>query len=205
MRIVQTDAGIEKIALADDHHHHDEKGHKHSHGRKKTAHGHDKAHRHDHAGAPDPHVWLSPLLVKTQARHIADALASPLIPPTGQRYEENLNGFLREIDALDAELKAMFAGSPGAQFMVFHPSWGYFAQAYGLKQVPIEIEGKDAQAGPAQRADPPRAGARNPGESSCSRSSPPRAPRWWRAKSGGRSYPSTRWPPTGPRTCATCF
>ena len=27
--------------------------------------------------------------------------------------------------------------------MVFHPSWGYFAQAYGLEQVPIEIEGKD--------------------------------------------------------------
>ncbi len=31
----------------------------------------------------------------------------------------------------------------GLRFMVFHPSWGYFAHAYGLKQVPIEIEGKD--------------------------------------------------------------
>ena len=27
--------------------------------------------------------------------------------------------------------------------MVFHPSWGYFAQAYGLRQVTIEIEGKE--------------------------------------------------------------
>ena len=26
--------------------------------------------------------------------------------------------------------------------MVFHPSWGYFAQTYGLEQIPIEIEGK---------------------------------------------------------------
>ncbi len=26
--------------------------------------------------------------------------------------------------------------------MVFHPSWGYFAQNYKLRQVPIEIEGK---------------------------------------------------------------
>jgi zinc transport system substrate-binding protein len=25
----------------------------------------------------------------------------------------------------------------------FHPSWGNFADAYGLVQVPIEIEGKD--------------------------------------------------------------
>jgi zinc transport system substrate-binding protein len=26
--------------------------------------------------------------------------------------------------------------------MVFHPSWGTFAHTYGLKQVPIEVEGK---------------------------------------------------------------
>jgi zinc transport system substrate-binding protein len=32
--------------------------------------------------------------------------------------------------------------------MVFHPAWGYFAHAYGLKQVPIEIEGKEPK--PAQ-------------------------------------------------------
>ena len=27
--------------------------------------------------------------------------------------------------------------------MVFHPSWGYFARSYGLRQIPIEIEGKE--------------------------------------------------------------
>ena len=32
--------------------------------------------------------------------------------------------------------------------MVFHPAWGYFAHAYGIKQVPIEIEGKEPK--PAQ-------------------------------------------------------
>ncbi len=32
--------------------------------------------------------------------------------------------------------------------MVFHPSWGYFAQAYGLKQLSVEMEGKDPK--PAQ-------------------------------------------------------
>ena len=26
--------------------------------------------------------------------------------------------------------------------MVFHPSWGYFAHAYGLTQMAVEIEGK---------------------------------------------------------------
>ena len=27
--------------------------------------------------------------------------------------------------------------------MVFHPAWGYFAQAYGLEQVAVEMEGKE--------------------------------------------------------------
>ena len=30
--------------------------------------------------------------------------------------------------------------------MVFHPAWGYFAQAYGLEQIPIELEGKQPKA-----------------------------------------------------------
>src|SRR5690606_3888118 len=31
----------------------------------------------------------------------------------------------------------------GQRFLVFHPSWGYFAAAYGLVQVAIEHEGKE--------------------------------------------------------------
>jgi zinc transport system substrate-binding protein len=30
----------------------------------------------------------------------------------------------------------------GSRFYVFHPSFGYFASAYGLEQVPVEIDGK---------------------------------------------------------------
>jgi zinc transport system substrate-binding protein len=35
--------------------------------------------------------------------------------------------------------------------MVFHPSWGYFARAYGLEQIPIEVEGKEPK--PAELKD----------------------------------------------------
>ena len=49
---------------------------------------------------------------------------------------------------MDADLKKTLAGKKGLRFMVFHPAWGYFAQAYGLRQVPIEIEGKNPK--PAQ-------------------------------------------------------
>ena len=138
LRIVQTDAGIEKVALAE---------HRHEHAREPLdALSRDKTH-HRNQGAPDPHIWLSPPLVKVQAGHIRDAL-NAVDSANRTRYEENHTAFLLEIEALDADLKTLFAGSLGARFMVFHPSWGYFAEAYGLQQVPIEIEGKDPK--PAQ-------------------------------------------------------
>ena len=86
-------------------------------------------------------------MVKIQARTILAALQE-VDPTHGSAYEANFNAFVAQIDQLDADLKKTFAGKTGLQFMVFHPAWGYFAHAYGLKQVPIEIEGKEPK--PAQ-------------------------------------------------------
>lgn len=90
----------------------------------------------------DPHIWLSPPLVKVQARTILTALQE-IDPVHRGVYQANFQEFVARIDRLDGDLKKTFAGRQGLRFMVFHPSWGYFAQAYGLAQVPIEIEGKD--------------------------------------------------------------
>jgi zinc transport system substrate-binding protein len=135
MRIVPTDAGIEKILMP---------GHRHS---PKKAGGRAKDQHHHHKGSADPHVWLAPAPVKIQAGHIRDALIS-IDPHNRMLYQANYEGFLKEINGLDAEIKAMFSGREGMPFLVFHPSWGYFAQAFGIEQVPIEIEGKDPK--PAQ-------------------------------------------------------
>jgi zinc transport system substrate-binding protein len=35
--------------------------------------------------------------------------------------------------------------------MVFHPAWGYFADTYGLKQIPVEMEGKAPKPADLQR------------------------------------------------------
>ena len=161
LKVIHTDHYIEKLAMEAHHHHDDhEEGEHHGeekHDHKKSEHHeeaenehhgeeeHDKDH-HEHAGL-DPHIWLSPPLVKIQAHTIMVALkeADPVHRST---YEANYKAFASQIDRLDAELKQIFTGKTGLQFMVFHPSWGYFANAYGLKQVPIEIEGKNPK--PAQ-------------------------------------------------------
>ena len=156
MKVIHTEHGIEKLAMtaqhhhgdADEHHegeHHNEDGHDHEKGEHHIEAEHEKDH-HDHAGL-DPHIWLSPPLVKVQARTILAALQE-VDPAHRSAYEANFKAFTAQIDQLDADLKETFAGKTGMQFMVFHPAWGYFAHAYGLEQVPIEIEGKDPK--PAQ-------------------------------------------------------
>lgn len=158
MRVVHTDHGIEKLAMKAHHHHHDEQAEKHhegehheaDHDHEKSEHHHGEAahdeDHHEHAGL-DPHIWLSPPLVKIQARNILEALLEA-DPAHRSFYEANFKDFTASIDQLDTDLKNTFAGKKGLQFMVFHPAWGYFAHTYGLKQVPIEIEGKDPK--PAQ-------------------------------------------------------
>ena len=126
MRIVRTDFGIEKLAM--EKHLHDEE------------HGHEE-HNNVHEEGLDPHIWLSPLLVKQQVNIIAASLIE-LIPEQATLLESNLAHFQKRIDMLDAELHQILEKKKGFRFMVFHPSWGYFARNYQLRQIPIEIEGK---------------------------------------------------------------
>ena len=92
-------------------------------------------------GSFDPHVWLSPPLVMLQARHIVATLCR-LDPRNRSDYENNYARFITDIVQLDARLRALFDNAKRKQFMVYHPAWGYFAEAYGLQQLPVELEGK---------------------------------------------------------------
>ncbi len=90
----------------------------------------------------DPHIWTSPENVKIIAKHIYDAL-SKADPANDNYYKQNYEKFISLIAETDSKIKSILSNKPkGTRFMVFHPSWGYFAKAYGLKQLPVEIEGK---------------------------------------------------------------
>ncbi len=96
-------------------------------------------------GAFDPHVWLNPRLVAQQCDIIAQALAEE-DPDGAADYAANLQALKADLEALDERLQARFQDLTGRRFMVMHPSWSYFADAYGLVQVPIEAEGKSPSA-----------------------------------------------------------
>ncbi|MBF0350818.1 MAG: zinc ABC transporter substrate-binding protein [SAR324 cluster bacterium] len=94
----------------------------------------------------DPHIWLSPLLVKIQIVHMLQALIR-LNPEQTELYQQNYQRFQAELDQLHFELQQRFQTAESKTFLVFHPVWGYFAQAYGLTQVPIQIGGKEPKPG----------------------------------------------------------
>lgn len=134
MLIVHTEEGIEKRPM--EAHYHGEENQVIP--ERKTKEG-----KEEHQGIKDPHIWLSPPLVKIQARNILEALLR-IDPDRGTLYESKYKKFITEVDALDSKIKRIFSGrGESLEFMVFHPAWGYFAQTYGLKQVAVEIEGKE--------------------------------------------------------------
>lgn len=93
-------------------------------------------------GAPDPHVWLAPPLVMRMADRIRDELVA-LLPHAKAEIEANHARFVADLKMLDADIHARLAGKQQRRFMVYHPSWGYFADAYGLTQMPVEAGWKE--------------------------------------------------------------
>ncbi len=132
---VDSSASIERIAMEE--HSHEEEG--------PDGHNHEKHNdhedEHDHEGL-DPHVWLDPVLVKIQAKNIYEAVVS-IDLENKEFYTKNYEEFLKELDSLDSQIKEILTPYKEKAFMVFHPSWGYFAKRYDLEQISIEMQGKE--------------------------------------------------------------
>ncbi len=119
MLIVDTTEDIEKIPINKHHNHGD----------------------HNH-GELDPHVWLDPNLVKKQIRVIKDALIK-IDKKNSDIYSANYQKFLERLNNIDIKIRSILEKSSKKEFIVFHPSFGYFAKRYNLKQISIEKEGKE--------------------------------------------------------------
>lgn len=130
-----------KPSPGEEHEHADEAGHQHDY--QADAAGHE--HHHDHGDeAEDPHVWLSPMLVRDMLPDMARELGR-LLPEQAAEFRANAKAFAAELEALDETLAGRFADVPRNKrvFLTFHPSWRYFAHNYGLTELAIEVEGKE--------------------------------------------------------------
>jgi zinc transport system substrate-binding protein len=119
MKIFKLDKGIEKISIQEHHHSND----------------HTK----------DPHIWLNPDNVKIIAKNILNYLIK-LDTNNKSFYTKNYKRFINKIIKTNEDIKNNLKKMKNKHFMVFHPSWGYFAKYYGLSQIAIEVQGKNPTA-----------------------------------------------------------
>jgi len=121
MLLINSSKGIEK------HHDHHDCSHEH----------------HEDEASLDPHVWVDPINVKIIAKNIYETLIK-VDANNSNFYKKNYEAYLVELDQLDNDIKEILKETPkGSNFMVFHPSWGYFAKRYNLTQLPVEVDGKE--------------------------------------------------------------
>ena len=135
LKIVDGRAGMSFRRMEGGVHHHHENHHDHDD---------DDHDEHDHeAGEDDPHVWLSIENMKCHARTVAKALAEVLPDTEHAAIDARTAEYLRELDALSAELKAKLARLSGKEAVVYHPAFGYFLDDHGIRQKAVELEGKE--------------------------------------------------------------
>lgn len=126
MLMVDTSQGITLMEMEE--HHHDE-----------------EIPEHDDEHGMDPHIWLSPANAKIMVQNICDGLVR-IDPANKTYYEQNKEQYINDLKILDNDINASLSGYENRTFMVFHPSWGYFARDYDLTMISVEIEGKEPSA-----------------------------------------------------------
>ncbi|WP_407441673.1 metal ABC transporter solute-binding protein, Zn/Mn family [Fibrobacter sp.] len=92
----------------------------------------------------DPHLWTSPKQAVTIAQNVTFQLCA--MDTAGRSYyTRRLTQFINRMDVLEERLTTAVSKLPKNRrtFVVFHPSYGYFARDYGLTQLSIEIDGKE--------------------------------------------------------------
>ncbi|MGO1368675.1 metal ABC transporter solute-binding protein, Zn/Mn family [Senegalia sp. (in: firmicutes)] len=98
----------------------------------------------DHEGE-DPHIWLSPKRVIEMIDIIRDKLIE-ISPENEETYKENAENYKDELSTIDDSIKETLKGVKNQSFIIYHPSFGYFADDYGLNMIAIEESGKEASA-----------------------------------------------------------
>ena len=90
----------------------------------------------------DPHIWNSPVNAKIMVENICNGLAK-VDPDNASFYAKNRDDYLKELGILDGYIHCKLDGFTNRNFMIYHPSFGYFASEYDLTQLAVEHGGKE--------------------------------------------------------------
>lgn len=99
-----------------------------------------------HTGATeDPHIWMDPLNMIHMAQVLEAALAKEL-PSASDAFAGNSRALVERLRNLHETNLSVLRPMRESTLLSYHAAFGYFADAYGLKQLAIENEGKSPSA-----------------------------------------------------------
>jgi len=97
---------------------------------------------HFHDGGVDPHIWMSPKIMKKILPKIKDALILNY-PDLEEFINLNYKDLMADVEAMNLAALRMSKNVQKNKFIIFHPALTYFARDYELEQISIEYEGKE--------------------------------------------------------------
>lgn len=102
------------------------------------------AHGHHHDEEMDPHIWTSPTRMRFLAQNIFQELKK-LDPKYVIDYVNRASMVQDELALVERQLNEAVISMPKnhRSFIVFHPTYGYLAKDFKLKQYTIEVNGKE--------------------------------------------------------------
>jgi zinc transport system substrate-binding protein len=101
--------------------------------------------------APDPHVWLDPVLMRAIVDQTAGKLAAA-DPAHAEAFRANASAFDSELAALDGRYRSGLTGCARKEIVTSHEAFGRMAARYGLTQESIAGLSPDAEPNPDRLA-----------------------------------------------------
>jgi zinc/manganese transport system substrate-binding protein len=101
-------------------------------------------------GSDDPHLFTDPVRMRQAAALIADSLVDEIPALDTPSYRDRVDGYLAELEALDADIEAVLADIPAERRVLItnHEVLGYFADRYGFEVLGAIIPGGSTLAEP---------------------------------------------------------
>lgn len=107
-------------------------------------HDHDDehGHAHNHSDGIDLHTWPSTSSGRQIAKNVLRALIS-VDTLNADYYTARYDSLITHIDSLDSQIRATLKDVQNRTFLIYHPALGYFARDFGLRQMSVEMDGKE--------------------------------------------------------------
>jgi len=103
-------------------------------------------------GVIDPHFWLNPMIMKTEALVVRDALIA-LAPDQKDIFDQNTARIMTELDALDQRFHSELSQCSLRDIVVLHEAFNYLGRQYGITVTSIEGISPDEEPSPKDLAN----------------------------------------------------